>query len=423
MKRLLIFAIILLTLPAFAVTTYYAYENGVLEHDPADAHTTNWNTAADGSGTDGTPGEGDTCILNNKTGLTGQTTFPSSGTLASFNDTTGAGCVTYALNTLGNCAINATAISSNTATTGLINVTGSTTNTLTIVVANFTTAAGLKLGVYFNSTGKLVFIGTGAGTPSSSAYIITNVTTGSVTVTGSMAGPGILNSSIGPCVITGNLIGTVGVGFYNAAAAAVTVNGNGSSATITGGTNASGFGFRNQTTGVVTLNNCNLVNSVQCVAFSGYPPVWNNASNLNTITCANTGSGSNVWVTALFDHEMMSGTVRGATTGNVVAATAASVLSTHSYGPSDDQTTGTYHVATPAEILSTVNYGAGSVEVGTWVAAANADVEAGVANGVDPSVGTFVVPLEVDVEDGVKYGNAEEFEGSFAGGGVIVVED
>ena len=68
-----------------------------------------------------------------------------------------------------------------------------------------------------------------------------------------------------------------------------------------------------------------------------------------------------------------------------------------------------------AKVLTT------ATAAGTYVPVAVADVQAGVAVGVNPAVGTFVVPAEADVENGVNYGAAAEFTGEYAPAGTASI--
>jgi hypothetical protein len=146
-----------------------------------------------------------------------------------------------------------------------------------------------------------------------------------------------------------------------------------------------------------------LTNSATAVALGGAPPAtWTNYNGANenakTITMVNSGR-SNVWVTQPLDHQVLSGVVIGDLTGNRVDATAASVISSHSYGDPAAQTAGTYHPTTVAEVLDTVSFGAVSAETGTYHEAAT-----------------------TEVEDGIFFGPGSTYEGSFAGGGGATFE-
>lgn len=143
------------------------------------------------------PGNGDIADLNGFIVAMDISTIPASGTLLSLISPAKAGQLTVALNTLGNCAINATTITAGTNTTGLINVSGAApTATLTI-------------------TGNVT------GGSASSAYGACNTSTGTITITGNVTGgsasraAGAYNYSTGEIILNScNLInGTAAVAY------------------------------------------------------------------------------------------------------------------------------------------------------------------------------------------------------------------
>ena len=223
-------------------------------------------------------------VFNTSTGAVNVTGSSTGATAAGFrNQSSGTVTVSGACTagTGGNVAYGFYNVSTGTVTVGsaagsanshgFFNASNATA-TVTGNITGGTVAA--KYGFYndSNATKTVTVNGTITGGSNATAYGFFNELAGTVVAAGIIASTGIgfYNNSTGT-VTTGAITGAANVGFYNKVAGAVPVTGN-----ITGGSAVAGIGFNNVTTGVVTLNSCNLINSANAVAFAGTPPTtWN----------------------------------------------------------------------------------------------------------------------------------------------------
>jgi len=315
--------------------------------------------------------------------------IPATGTLASITSTGTAGQITVAINTLCD-ALGDISLFVATATCGtgdgLIKTsTGAATgHTFTITGSSWsggsaTNAYGIN---WQNSTGTLALVCSPNGGSGTVSYgVITNG--GLLTVTGtSTGGSGSRAYGVyaqGPVTHTGNFVGGPGVaaaGIYVPTAVAVTL-----------------------------ANGSSIISGSGGVGYTGYPPVWANATKAGYIQMV--AGGLIYGPVPAVDHLWLNdvcGSVVGtldmslyALITNIVAV--AYVISGHDNYVGG--AAGTYHPTTVAEVLDTVNFGAASVESGTYHEAAT-----------------------TEVEDGIFFGPGSTYEGSFAGGGnVIIVED
>jgi len=208
--------------------------------------TTVWNGGV-------VPGNGDTADFNGFVIAMDIATIPASGTLLEIRSPAKVGQLTIALNALANRVINATTITPGTVgATGFIRVNDTTTNSLTI---NGNTESGPSVGIYRNSNGPLFINGNLTGGTGNYHY-------------------GLVNQTIGAITMIGNLTGGSGMlayGLYNTLNAPLTITGN-----IIGGSGLAAYGVNNAGTELITLNNCNLINGLGAVAYSGIPPTgWN----------------------------------------------------------------------------------------------------------------------------------------------------
>jgi len=311
------------------------------------------NWSAGGTWTGGVvPGDGDTADLNGYVVTMDIATVPASGTLLSLISPSKAGQLTLAMSESNTYAINATTITAGTKTsTGLINVSGAAPAAVLTVTGNINASqsGGTNdcAGLVNSSTGTVNIIGNilgGSGSGGYTCYGCVNSSTGTVNVTGNVTGGsnlngwGFGNNSTGTVIVTGNITGGSYTnmnyppyGLSNASTGAVTVTGN-----ITGGS-GSGAGLYNWG-GVVTLNNCNLINSSTAAAYVGKSPTtW----NLNANNYVQWGAVKFYQDVPLAENVTEDDTVAGVT--------------------------GTYHEATVAEVQNGVFFGAASALTGTYV--------------------------------------------------------
>jgi hypothetical protein len=152
-----------------------------------------------------------------------------------------------------------------------------------------TGTAGLAYGAYAD-TAKLVLVtgdihgGSGSGT-ACHGYL---VGTGGVTVTGNVYGGsvgsnwGIRSHGGGLVTVKGGTVVQAGsatdcTAIYLDSAATATIGDGSTTYNLTGGTTAgTSFAIQNASSGVVTLNQCNLEDKSNGLAYSGIPPAWVN---------------------------------------------------------------------------------------------------------------------------------------------------
>lgn len=232
------------------------------------------------------PGDGDTIVLEGYVVTMDITRVPATGTLAAITDPGKAGRIDVPMNTLGSCAIYATAITCGTSTDGIVNMTGAApAATLTVGevgnTCNITggTAANSS-GISNNSTAAITIVGNLASGSGAASRALQNLSTGTVTITGDITGGngfGFSNNSTGSFVITGNITGGSNAvnnsqGFFNLSSGSGTITG-----TVTGGSAVSTATGRYTTLGVcntsgnITLVG-NMVNTAQACAWGGRPP-------------------------------------------------------------------------------------------------------------------------------------------------------
>lgn len=252
-----------------------------------------WNTAADGSGSFATPGNGDTCDLNGKTVVMNLATIPASGSLAALQSTGTAGQLTLTMSGTNTYNINAATCTGGTKNGGLILTAGAAAGSTLNISGNVNggTAAG-AYGLAHGGTGTVNVGGNAQGGSNSSAYGINNTSTGTVNVAGSSTGStarGINNNSTGTVnlgaalggsasasygvvnVSTGTITATAATGgsaataygIYCFGTGTVTVNGD-----ATGGSHATAFGIFNDVAAAVTING-SLINTAQTSAVAG----------------------------------------------------------------------------------------------------------------------------------------------------------
>lgn len=196
----------------------------------------------------------------------------------------GAGYLTIPLDTLGDCAINATTITAGSVgASGFIRPTGTTSNTLTI---NGNIADGASCTIYANTTGFIVLVGNISGSSTNNVIAFNNYGAGRVTITGNITASsgqnshGFFNRITGTLNQTGNVTGgsvvgspapAYGISLGTGSTGAIALNG-----TLTGGSGVGCMAVYNQNTGVVTLNAaCILINTANGgVAYGGTAPVW-----------------------------------------------------------------------------------------------------------------------------------------------------
>jgi hypothetical protein len=133
-------------------------------------------------------------------------------------------------------------------------------------------------------------------------------------------GTGCIATS-GLIAITGNVTGgTTGYGARCNGGSISVTNGN-----VTGGSGEYySYGIvKTSASGTVTLTNVNLVNSAVAMAYSGYPPVWNNSGKANYIQF-----GSVKYAPEVAAGAMVVGTVSGTVTGTRIDCPQANALYT-----------------------------------------------------------------------------------------------
>jgi hypothetical protein len=211
-------------------------------------------------------------------------------------------------------------------------------------------------------------IGSSGGAP---GYGIYNTSTGSITVTGSItAGTasgchGLANNSTGAITVYGPVAGASGqaaYGILNNSTGAVTVTGN-----VTAGV---GSGIYNISTGVVTINSGNLINTSTAQAVTGLLSVYNPGAS-NYIRCPKTSGTIDCALEQAAN--VRSGTPDGDVTGTMAVPLAAQVL----YNVPVDNTVGTYVEATAAQVSLGTNFGPSSSYTGTDLPASGPLVGAG----------------------------------------------
>jgi len=363
-----------------------------------------WNTAADGTGSDGVPGNGDTCHINGHTVTDGGlSTIPASGTLALLDAKNGVGADTAGKLSLTMSAvrtINATQITAGTATF-LNRASGSSKLTINGALTgaaghglSFPTLVDINGVVTGGSVGNgalmdsAVLTVVGAPVPGAVAAISSNYTvnvTGDV-VGGATASVATIYNQLGTTNITGNVTGGSASGAFavNSAGSTGVVNVTG---TVTGGTHGQAPAiYAANSTAVVTVTGNIIYGSVGGVtgnvpAIIGGRLTWTPAAS-NYIQI-----GTTKYAAELAAGLVVLDTVNGSTTGTRVDCPVAKALtSSGNYG-------------NPASPL-----------VGTWVAAGNSNVRYGTANGVSPSAGTCYVPTAGDVQLAV---NVDATTGTF----------
>lgn len=253
------------------------------------------------------PAAGDAVVIPTGVAVTWDnagTRIPAtSGSLLSLT-ATGTGSMVINLTTVGaSCSLNATTIQAGTNSSGFLQCSaGGVGVVLTVNGTSLTggTATG-AYGIAFTSTrGMALNFTTITGGSGSLAHgVFHSNATGTITSTCKFVG-GSNTSSYGCRVdLAGPLIHT---------------------GDIEGGTGTAAFGVHNAGGATVTLSSCNLINGTGSVAYGGKPPIWNNSGNANYIVWANTGRGSNKWVTQLDAGDVRAGTVEGDVTGTMAGA-------------------------------------------------------------------------------------------------------
>jgi hypothetical protein len=297
------------------------------------------------------------------------------------------------------------------------------TKTLTVAAVLNGGGTNFSVGISNNSTAKIIIIGPVNGGIVYFSLGLYNVSTGLWSVIGNVNGgsgnaaSGIVNATTGTGAVVGNINGGSGIQAEGISSAAPwTLIGN-----IADGTKGSAIG--------------------------GYPPTWTTTTS-STITCVS--SLGNTWGVVPAAANLLSGVTCGGVAGIWTPCTAEYGLIPYQWGVNGTSVSGTnvlpatmdvrYGTAvgvSPAvgslvvpsagavaigttfdngtvgtrvdcpvtkALTSSGNYGNPAAWlVGTWVAAANADVRNGTANGVNPSAGTLIVPTAAQVLGGVTF--------------------
>lgn len=319
--------------------------------------------------------------------------FPaSSGTLASLT-IQGTGQLAVTLSDTDAFVLDAAAITGNGVAAGSISLAGA--------------AAGSSLSINNNGGACTLVHG------SSANYFIYHNSTGTLNIIGNLTAKGwsIRNNGAGAINFTGDITGGTGAVSYG-----ISQGGGGTGAivitgTLTGGTGGPAVYRYSSSTGTITLNNCNLIAGAGSLAYGGAPPIWNNPTNAQYAEFAVAGTK---YVVAPAQGKVLLDTViYTGYNGTRVDCPAANALYTGTpyFGDPDSLVDGTLtlpndgsppYTADSSVVLTTGHYGnIGSLVQGTWVAAANADVRYGTANGEPPSEGTCGVPLASQVYLGI----------------------
>ena len=324
-----------------------------------------WYDAASGGNVVSAPVAGDAVVLNGNALTLDVAAWPASGAFASITDAGKSGYISVPLNTVGNCSISASTLTCGTSTNGLVQTTGTSTNTLTITGIVSAGSLSSTYGVYHNSTGTVNIVGNVYAGGGSSRYAVYVTAAGTLSITGSVnanLGPavylnaactisvtgdviasssnhGIISFTTSPVTIsvTGNVTGGGGTTWHGIsighASSTLSVTGN-----VTGGTGTNACGINNTVNCAVTING-HMINGTGGMAYAGQRvPTW-----------TNDGSKYQQW--AITEGAVKLG-----------------------------------REPSSANLLSGVICGD---VTGAYQAPANADVKAGVANGVSPSVGTY----------------------------------
>jgi hypothetical protein len=211
--------------------------------------TTVWNGGV-------VPGDSDVADLYGYVIVMDIPTIPVSGTLSSIISPARAGQLTLAMSGANTYAINATTITAGTKSNGgIIQVSGAALSAVLNVTGSIIGGTGYgSAGLQCSSTGTVNISGTVTGGSASVQAYGVYILSGAINISNDVAGGGGVNS----------------YGVYNASTGSVTITGN-----VTGGTVAYAYGVYNTSTGAVTLNNCNLINKTNAVAYVGTAPTWN----------------------------------------------------------------------------------------------------------------------------------------------------
>jgi hypothetical protein len=329
-------------------TTWFAQANAAWDA------ANEWNDVANGSGNFGTPGDGDTCDLQNyivSWSSTGR--IPLTGTLLLLRSgatNTGTGQITLATGAATYALLSTTIQAGYKPTaTGFIRITGSNNS----AIVNITASSGI-FGGGNAAAAAIVLLTTGGG---GAAFNITaNVTGGSSTTT-----YGILGGGYGVINIIGNL---------------------------TGGSVYSAHGIMVQATTQTWTLNGNMISGVALPAAGSAPTTWSQAGSVAgaqyiQMIAAGTKYGQEPVAANLIEGiqcgdilgtyhapergEVKSGAVVGVTTGTRIDCPVAQA-----------QKTNTPYYGDPDALVD-----------GTYVTPSDADVKLGVANGVSPGAGTY----------------------------------
>lgn len=272
-------------------TTWYAQSAAAFDA------ANQWNDAANGSGSFGTPGNGDTIDWNGKAVTdSGATTRPASGSFAKIRNTASGGSLTVTLSGTNTYTLNSSTWDGSTAgTTTQISTTGAASGASFVfncgTITGPTTAsqmfsAGSTGSHTFNASGGNFTMGVGGafGLVSTTGPITYNSSGGSATAGG---GSNSCPFASGAGLFTINTSGGNITGGSGSNAHGMTINGNGSivanmgGGSVTGGsvTTAYGAGSRNTASQTITINNANLIDTTASSAVVGsirYVPVVGN---------------------------------------------------------------------------------------------------------------------------------------------------
>ena len=339
-----------------------------------------WNDTRTWSGST-IPVNGDAVDLAAQSPVAATTTpIPPTGTLLSLTASS-TGSMTYAMSTIGDCALNATTITGKSNTTGFIVLTGTAPAKTLTITAN-TIIAGTYPCILLNG---LVIVLTGSasingGFGLNGASCI-KIASAGATVTGS-----------------GNITGGSGVVDYGIHC---TLSGivNWSNSNIQGGSSVSS-GIYTQA-GTTTLTNCNFIagGATGAMPYSGIVPTFTPLST-NYFTFSGTTFGP-----IPLDHQLIAGANCGPTVGNVVKPATSTVLTgTKYWDPDTAGDTGIYTGATAAQGIFGQTWAINGTSIsGIQVVPAITDVRN--LTNVGTGQGSLVVPLPGTVVVGTTFDN------------------
>lgn len=237
------------------------------------------------------PAAGDTAHLNGASVTQDVAAIPAGGGALTLLDSLNvAGTTTGGHLHAANGTLAATAITAGTYSEGIIYSTLTGANILAITCPTVTAGAG-------------------------TAWAMTQQASGTISLNGNLVGSGGTGciATSGLIAITGNVTGgTTGYGARASGGSISVTNGN-----VTGGSGEYySYGIiKTSASGTVTLTNVNLVNSAVAMAYTGYPPVWNNSSKVNYIQF-----GTTKYAPELAATQVLGGVANGTVTGTLIGA-------------------------------------------------------------------------------------------------------